>query len=155
MLLRSSFWLLRSNFSFPRGRVMIFILVFGITMQTFAWTIMGSLREGLFGLIRIYYATTTQNAFFGQKKADFYRCHARPFWLRKPFFYDFWTFGFSVVLHGLKIGLFDGPKNIQTPCKSDVFYKFPNSSLRRAWSIIVFWRFFHFFNHTFTWHLLP
>ena len=79
MLLGSHFSHLRSHFSLPRGRVMIFILVFVMTTQAFAWANMGSLCGHLFGPDGFYYATPTQNAFFGQKKADFFRCHARPF----------------------------------------------------------------------------
>jgi hypothetical protein len=79
---------------------MIFILIFGMTMQTFAWVYMGSLRGNHFGRFQFYYATLTQKSFFCQKKAVFFRCHASRFLLRKPVFYVFWAFGFSVVLHG-------------------------------------------------------
>jgi hypothetical protein len=58
---------------------MIFILVFVMTMRAFAWANMGSLCGHLFGPDGFYYAMTTQNCFFEQKKADFFRCHARPF----------------------------------------------------------------------------
>ena len=71
MLLRSSFWLLRSNFSFPRGRVMIFILVFGMTMRTFAWASMGYLRGHPIEPKPFYYAITTQKSFFDSKKQCF------------------------------------------------------------------------------------
>lgn len=79
---------------------MIFILFFGMTMRVFAWASVGSLRIHLFGLNRIYYATTTQKSFFFQKKDDFFSCHASDFLLRKTDFYDFWDFIFSVELHG-------------------------------------------------------
>ena len=49
MLLGSQFSHLHSHFSLPRGRVMIFILVFGMTMRTFAWESVGSPRGHLFG----------------------------------------------------------------------------------------------------------
>ena len=124
---------------------MIFILFFGMTMRGFAWVSVGSLREHLFRQTRFYYATPTQKSIFGQKKDHFFRCHASSFWLRNPIFYGFWTFLFSVVLHGGKFGLFDGPKNIQkSHVKIEVFYKRPNSSLRRAWSVIFFDDFFIF-----------
>jgi len=69
---------------------MIFILIFGMTMRAFAWASMGSLREGLFGLIWIYYATPTQKSFFCQKKAVFFRCHASDFYYAKMIFVIFW-----------------------------------------------------------------
>ncbi len=97
---RNQFYHLRSHLAFPRGRVMIFILFFEMTMRAFAWASMGSLREGLFGLIRIYYAMTTQKSFFWSKKRVFFRCHASGFLLRKPVFYGLLSFIFSVVLHG-------------------------------------------------------
>jgi len=68
MLLRSSFWLFRSNFSFPRGRVIIFIFIFGMTMLTFAWASMGSLRGHLIEPNQFYYATTTQKYVLDPKK---------------------------------------------------------------------------------------
>ena len=135
---------------------MIFIIVFRMTMQTFAWANMGSLRWHLFGPLMIYYAMTTQNSFFWSKKHDFYRCHASGFWLRNPVFNGFLAFTFSVVLHGEKIGLFRWPKkHSKYHVKSMVFYNDPNSALCRAWSVMVFGRFFHFLNYCFTWSLLP
>jgi hypothetical protein len=74
---------------------MIFIFIFGMTMRTFAWANMGSLRGHNFGQFQFYYATPTQKSFFCQKKAVFFRCHASRFLLRKPFFYVFWAFIFA------------------------------------------------------------
>ena len=78
---------------------MIFILIFGMTMRTFAWANVGSLRDGLFGPNRLYYATPTQKSFFCQKKAVFFRCHANCFYYAKLVFYVLLAFIFSVVLH--------------------------------------------------------
>jgi len=79
---------------------MIFILIFGMTMRTFAWDNVGFLRGHNFGQFPFYYATPMQKSFFCQKKAVFFRYHASRFLLRKPVFYGFWAFGFRVVLHG-------------------------------------------------------
>ena len=87
---RNPIYQLRSHLAFPRGRVMIFILVFGMTMRTFAWANVGSLREGLFGRTPIYYATTTQKSFFCQKKDVFFSCHANDFYYAKMIFLIFW-----------------------------------------------------------------
>jgi len=100
---------------------MIFILFFGMTMRAFAWASVGSLRIHLFGLNRIYYATTTQKSFFCQKKAVFFRCHASYFLLRKTDFYDFWAFILSIGLHGKKSDFWTVQKTIKIPCKSDDF----------------------------------
>jgi len=76
---RNQFYHLRSHLAFPRACVMIFIFIFGMTMLTFAWANMGSLRGHNFGQIQFYYATPTQKSFFCQKKAVFFRCHASRF----------------------------------------------------------------------------
>ena len=89
MLLRSSFLLLRSNFSFPRGRVMIFILVFEMTMRAFAWASMGSLRRHLIEPFQFYYAMTTQKSFFDPKKTVFFSHYAIFFYHRNVFFVFF------------------------------------------------------------------
>ena len=88
MLLRSSFWLLRSNFSFPRGRVMIFILVFEMTMRAFAWASMGSLRRHLIEPKQFYYAMTTQKSFFDPKK-HYFLVITQFFFIIETFFFVF------------------------------------------------------------------
>jgi hypothetical protein len=92
MLLRSSFLLLCSNFSFPRGRVMIFILVFGMTMRTFAWANMGSLRSHLIEPKLVYYAMTTQKSFFDPKKTVFFSHYAIFFYHRNVIFCVFFDY---------------------------------------------------------------
>ncbi len=146
---RNQFYHLRSHLAFPRGRVMIFILFFEMTMRAFAQASVGSLRERLFGLFRIYYAMTTQKSFFWSKKRVFFSCHASDFLLRKTDFYGFWAFIFCVELHGKKRVFLDSPKTKKIPCKSDDFYKLANSLYTQCMERDDFWTIFPFFEPLF------